>query len=418
MRPLSSSTHAGLTRLPQGGLVHLEDPALPAASVLLGPDAIEVLRPAYASVGIDVQELAIRQVLYEPETSLSVRYAATLSESIGAEDAQLWVEPVVAAVDRDGPIPGALGVTDGALTVGLYRWPHDPGLLGLVAAADPTAHPQWWATCGAELAVDVVTYRPGRRAVLRGRGTDGEAYVKVLSPRRAGRVKGRLEDLAVAGLPAPRVIDGSPELGVLVLEALPGRTLRAALGAGSSDELPDPADLMGLLDRLPSRWVGRVREVAAPSREAERHARTLLALLPDAADDIQAVLAACCDLPRSQAVPVHGDFHDDQLMIEGGQVVGLLDVDGAGVGAREDDLAAFLAHVATIALHPQAVGHRTYLDRAWPIFADAVGATALAGQTAAALLGLATGPFRAQDQDWPERTVERVVAAREWTQRM
>jgi aminoglycoside phosphotransferase (APT) family kinase protein len=112
--------------------------------------------------------------------------------------------------------------------------------------------------------------------------------------------------------------------------------------------------------------------------------------------------------------PVHGDFHDDQLLIDDdGRIVGLLDVDGAGVGRRADDLGTMLAHqtvMQQIAPNPSRARH---LDDLRSVFADAVGDQALASQTAAALIGLATGPYRARETGWEQETVRRLELALE-----
>ncbi len=114
-------------------------------------------------------------------------------------------------------------------------------------------------------------------------------------------------------------------------------------------------------------------------------------------------------------MPVHGDFCESQLLVDGGVVTGLLDVDTAGRGHRIDDWATMLAHLVLLERvlpRPRTVvRHRAEVEaallRRWP-------AAQLRPRVAAVLLGLATGPFRVQQADWPARTEERIALAEAW----
>jgi aminoglycoside phosphotransferase (APT) family kinase protein len=396
------------------GDVTVFDTALPAYEALSGPDAQELVGAAYASIGLTVEDLAVRQVQYEPGIALSVRYAATLRSPLTG---QWWVEPVTAAVDAHGAVPGALVVSDGHREVGVFRWPHDPRLPGLVRAADSTAQPQWWEPCGDDLTIDVVGYRPGRRAVLHGSGSDGDVFVKVLTPRKAARSARRLDTLRRHGVPVPRVLMRDLEAGVLVLEGLPGATLRQRLTEQAP--APSPDELLALLDLLPSSWADGAREVPAPSTHAARHAAVIAQVLPAARPALDRILAAVTsDIPEP-AVAVHGDFHDDQLLVdERGEIVGLLDVDGAGSGHRADDLGTMLAHQLTMEQIAPTQARSAYIDRMRQSFAHSVGERSLRVQTAAALVGLATGPYRAQELQWERATLQRLDAALELVEAM
>ncbi|MGQ0573367.1 MAG: phosphotransferase, partial [Pseudonocardia sp.] len=112
-------------------------------------------------------------------------------------------------------------------------------------------------------------------------------------------------------------------------------------------------------------------------------------------------------------VPVHGDLYDSQLLVDGGRVTGLLDVDTAGGGHRVDDWANLLAHLSVLAdegLAP-ARGYGAELlahaERRLP-------RGRLRPRVAAAVLGLATGPFRVQQRDWAARTERRLDLAQRW----
>ncbi len=101
---------------------------------------------------------------------------------------------------------------------------------------------------------------------------------------------------------------------------------------------------------------------------------------------------------------MHGDLYEAQLLLAGGDVVGVLDVDGAGAGQRIDDLANLLGHLAVLGHH----GYRRELAAGLPVApAD------LATRVAAVVLGLATGPFRVQSRGWPQATEARLALAEE-----
>jgi aminoglycoside phosphotransferase (APT) family kinase protein len=105
-------------------------------------------------------------------------------------------------------------------------------------------------------------------------------------------------------------------------------------------------------------------------------------------------------------VPVHGDFHEGQLFAENGRVTAVLDIDAAGPGERSNEWATLLAHLSALAL--DTTGRETSAGYADAILAHAerrVTAIQLRHRTAAALLGLATGPFRLQHPQWPEHTI-------------
>ena len=103
--------------------------------------------------------------------------------------------------------------------------------------------------------LELVGYRPLRRAVVRAERDGRTSWVKVLRPR-AGRggapdVLDRHSRLLAAGLPVPRVTASTPD-GLVVLDHLPGRPLVEAIGEDDAAGL-DVADLVALLDRLPAR---------------------------------------------------------------------------------------------------------------------------------------------------------------------
>ncbi|HHU39786.1 MAG TPA: phosphotransferase, partial [Propionibacterium sp.] len=109
----------------------------------------------------------------------------------------------------------------------------------------------------------------------------------------------------------------------------------------------------------------------------------------------------------------HGDFHEGQVHVADGGVVGILDVDTIGPGRRADDLACLIAHLSTIQrmnAEQQARVHGTLAD--WvPVFDERVDPVELRLRAAAVIISLATGPYRGQEPEWERETVRMVDAA-------
>jgi aminoglycoside phosphotransferase (APT) family kinase protein len=193
------------------------------------------------------------------------------------------------------------------------------------------------------------------------------------------------------------VIDGdaalpSPEALESVLNALPAELMTLT---------PEPSHLQ-MLDY----YAGVLRCVAADEP-------TVLTRLAEVVEGLQSV-----EIQTEEAVPVHGDFHQGQLFADDGRVTAVLDIDNAGPGERSDEWATLLAHLSALALDTP--GRETAVGYADAILAHAdrrVPAKQLPLRTAAALLGLATGPFRLQHPQWSERTVAVLDLAMTWLAR-
>ena len=79
------------------------------------------------------------------------------------------------------------------------------------------------------------------------------------------------------------------------------------------------------------------------------------------------------------------------------------------------DLAGLLAHLSVLALAPGGrEGFGSYGRELIGPFDQLVDPVALRLRTSATILGLATGPFRVQESDWPAHTRARVELAETW----
>jgi hypothetical protein len=215
-------------------------------------------------------------------------------------------------------------------------------------------------------------------------------------------------------VPAPHSL-GWTDDGLLVLQALPGPTLREAIRAGTGP-VPSGESILDLLDRLPA---GLATGPKRPSwlDRVEHHAAVVAAIMPAEAHRVGRIADAIrAEAGTGPTVAVHGDFYESQLLVDGSAISGLLDIDGAGPGDRLDDLGCLLGHLSVLAT----------IDRQRSGRINAVGAEYLAAfqhtvdradlryRTAAVVVSLIAGPHRVQDPTWPATTRRLVDLADRW----
>lgn len=386
------------------------DPAVPALGTLLGEDAGGLLAAVFDGVGARLLRHSVSQVRYVPGRSVTVHYRADVAWGSAKPARELLVATSGIAVPDGTPVFAAGGVE-----IAVWRFPNDPFLPGLPVVSDPASAADLLGQLGAPgdvAGVRTRAYRAGRRAVVELTTPDVSVYVKVVRPQRAARLQANHTRLAAA-LAVPHSYGWSGEYGLVALQAMPGRTLRAALEAHST-RVPDPEDLVALLDRFPEPDAD-AQVVAGPRSRAAEHGRLLAGVAPDLARRIEAVVEALQADADPPAVAVHGDFHSSQVLIEGARIVGLVDVDTAGAGSRIDDLASMLGHLATLGTTSAAARDLgRYGARLIAAFDRLVDPVELRLRTAAAVFGLATGPFRVQLPRWRAETEQRVALAEAW----
>ena len=387
----------------------LRDERLPLLPAILGDDASGLLEAAAGAAGGEVIEWRRSQVTWQPGASLTVRFDATVRWPHGESP-----EAFVAVTGRQVPSGALLLEREGA-TAGVWRLPNDAALPGLATVMDATRARALLDSVDAPAGVVTPTlraYRPGRRAVVHLRGESVEAYVKVVRPHRAAALQ-EAHERAAEALPVPRSFGWSAEHGVVLLQALPGITFRDALQAASP--LPEPGAVAALLDRIPG--MPGAPLAADPVESARAHAPLLRRLLPDQGWQLDRLLGGMAPLPAgAPLVPVHGDLYEAQLMTDGhGALTGMLDIDTIGMGYRINDWANFIGHLATweaFAPHPNLV--RDYAKRLLAHADRESDPVAVRERIAAVAVGLATGPFRVQQTDWPAETRRRLALAGEW----
>jgi hypothetical protein len=396
-------------------LAALSDEKLPALPAMLGPDAFALLQTAIGPAGGRLVAARPQQVHWRPGHSLTVVYATRVAwpgRSAGCE-------PLVATTGSDLPDGAALlACADQAdQQVAVWSVLNDPGLPGLALALDPGRARRLLDELDVPpgaVATRLRSYRPGRRAVVELTAGRRRLFVKVVPPREAPYLQALHRGLSER-LPVPRSHGWSGEHGVIVLEAMPGRTLREAL-AHPTVPLPDPRELAGLLDRLAVPQDGPTGPGFLAS--AGGHARLIARLLPGLRPRLDALVAALSEAEdRGPPVAVHGDFHEAQLVVNGGRITGLLDVDTVGLGRRLDDWACLIGHLAVRMEAAPPAGRRRVQAYGKGLLALAdsqAGPPGLRRSAAAVILGLATGPFRVQTPAWPAETGQRVALAERW----
>lgn len=396
----------------------VDDPRLPASDQLLGEPGRHLIASALDQLGARVERVTVRQAAYRPGRELLVRYSASVRWQGGA----LVEETVVAVTTIAGPPDGTLPVSSPAGTVGLWRWPHDPALPGLPIASTPSCVEELVGEqVGGVPALEILAYRPRRRAVVRATGPRGSVHLKVVRPDHVAPIAdrhGRLRDR----IRRPEVLATDDALGLVVLETLPGAPVRSALLSDTTGALPPETilELLGDLADLPDDGLGSVRSHVA---RLDGHARVLGAVAPSLADRVaalgEAVRALAGDGGPTQVI--HGDLHDAQLLAPpAGGVHGVVDLDTVGVGEPVHDLGNLLAHLSALSIGrtPDQVRRIGEVRRRCrSAFASVVPVERLDATTAAALVGLATGPFSAQRDDWPELTEQTVRVAERWVSR-
>lgn len=246
--------------------------------------------------------------------------------------------------------PHATRALIAGISLQLWLHPHDPVLLSLPWACDGAAVGADVFSAAEPASLRLVAYRPLRRAVVQAHHTAGDAYLKLLPPADLPLLRRRHRLLEAAGVPAPPLLPVAPQRDVAVLGALPGTSLFHLLAADGASKV-GPQTLLEVLESLPHGALALPRKRSWAERAGD-YAGAAAAALPARATEIRALAGAVAEAvagtPAGPLVPVHGDFHEGNLLLSGGTVTGLLDVDALGPGHRVDDLACLIGHLAVL----------------------------------------------------------------------
>jgi hypothetical protein len=394
--------------------VSLEDD--PAGWALLTSPAIgELLEAAVGHSGGRLRSWRLSEVEANPGEQTTATYTTTVDWPFGSRAEVVGVSARAggaAGSDADAVIFAA-----GQRQVAVWLYPGDPDLPGLaraafregVAAILTELRLVAPGTAADRVSLGLVGYRPRRQAVLRASvhtsaGPD-VFYLKALTAAAVAPTVRRHELLGAAGIPVAPVAAVTTD-HVVVLRELRGQPLAVALfGPHPPCSAQSLVDLLDMLPpsaaELPARtpWALGTRQYAGTISGA------LPALGPRLGQLVSTITAGLAGAPAGSEA-THGDFHEGQVFVQGGQVTGLLDVDRVGPGRRADDLGCLLAHLSTISGMSATQGARLAgVIREWrAVFDDRVDPTELRLRAAAVTLSLATGPYRTQRPGWQRQT--------------
>lgn len=332
--------------------------------LLTSPEVGELLEAAVAHAGGTLLNWALDHVDANPQQSTTATYSASVQWPYGERDELLGV-----SARAGGPAPSdsrAEIFADGDREVAVWLYPNDPDLPGLARAAytermaellteqDVLGHP----VSESEVRLRMIGYRPRRRAVLRvdvGDASDSRPpttlYCKVLRERVFGDVVRRHEVLLAAGVPAPEVAATTSD-ALLLLRNLPGRPLAQAVF--DSDDPCTAEQLIHVLDAMPMS-VTQLERRPPWSDAVEHYAQMVAAAVPAATDKLAwltgRITAGLGSIPLGNE-PTHGDFHEGQLHVADGRIVGVLDVDSEQLAAFGEADVAGLEKIAAMIYGP------------------------------------------------------------------
>lgn len=392
-----------------------------AVALLTGPSAGEMLSLALGE-GI-LRSWRLRAVNHRPGAGISVGYSVTWDEvrhkSSAREVRERQDGYVVASTAR---IPqsrldaaGAVTLYAGDLPVHLWEFPGDPELPALADACDPEAMAGLVGECDVEL----LGYRPTRRAVLRVQTDAGLSYAKVVRPDALDALIARHRVVADAELPTPRVVVCRPD-GLVVTSAVEGESL--ALSFQSGRDLPSIfRSLTRTLNALPASALD-LKYRPAWAERCEHYARAAGAASPELTGRVLDLAAGIMAVRRSAdygpLVPTHGDFYETNLLVSGGRLSGLLDLDSLGPGYRADDWGCLLGHLSVLpGLSDKYAGARQIQEDWYRRASHDADPAAIAASAAGVVLSLVASARQRGRADWKDQAHSRLVVAEEWLAR-
>jgi len=425
-----------MVSLPDADLVR-RDPALPGLGTVLDPARfVAALRAARPELGIEA--VRVGYVHYKPGHKCLVGYRLARSERAPepadpgtlrgtldlyavAQRRERWERKHPAAGHAPGDGHRRVSLADEAVTVALFPDDLTLGTLGHLFEADARTRllrdllpgrPDLRAG-----PVGTLAYKPQRRYVGRLLGPDGPLVLKVCAAKDYAATVATAGALGSRGLlRIPRVLGCSDQHRVLAFEWLAGERLSDLVvqrGRTGGEPPRDAAALAGTAlaalhaqpaDGLPR--LARAEEAPQLCARAEELAHTFPPLAERAAVLARRLATHLRDAPTAEHA-IHGDFHANQVLLDGGRVG--IDLDQAANGDPAFDLGRFVAHLERAALrNGLPARHVVDLTRA---FLD--GYQAATGRPAPERVGLyaAIGlfrmlhhPFRYYEPVWPEQT--------------
>ncbi|MGV9191988.1 phosphotransferase family protein [Arcanobacterium canis] len=299
----------------------------------------------------------------------------------------------------------------------VWRFPFDPQLPGLALACKASALSDF---LGMEVEVELLAYRPTRRAVVKATG-EQTYFVKVVPPVAVQSVIARLT-LARESLPSPKIVRATDD-GVVVCHEIPGVPLSRFL---SSDPTPQEIDAMfvhlrNLLDAMSDRIVS-LKPRKAWAQRADAYGVAAAAAFPEISDcaiELGKEIRRFVEVTDyGPVVPTHGDSYEANVFVDPAhwQISGIIDIDTLGPGHRAHDWGCLLGHMSVLEdLSPvRYQGVARILQRWRDLAAQEVGQAALGASAAGVVLSLVAGPAKARKRGWQGHCQARFDIARQW----
>ncbi|MFC5281318.1 phosphotransferase family protein [Arcanobacterium canis] len=299
----------------------------------------------------------------------------------------------------------------------VWRFPFDPQLPGLALACKASALSDF---LGTDVEVELLAYRPTRRAVVKATG-EQTYFVKVVPRTSVQGVVARLT-LASESLPTPELVRATDD-GVVVSREVPGVPLSRFL---ASDPTPQDIDAMfvnlrSLLDAMSHRLVS-LKPRKAWAQRADAYGVAAAAAFPAISDDAielgKAIRRFVEVTDYGPVVPTHGDFYEANVFVDPKhwQISGIIDLDTLGPGHRAHDWGCLLGHMSVLEdLSPARYHGVARIVQRWrDLAAQEVGQAALGASAAGVVLSLVAGPAKARKRGWQGHCQARFDIARQW----
>lgn len=371
------------------------------------------LQLALDTAGLRLTGWKLRQTHHRPHAGVTAIYEIDYVSALGEPGANFICATTASVPETTTPVVRLTPEGSGPSGLTLWRHPLDPLLPGLAWACDAAAVAEGvFGKPGAAVQLRTISYRPMRRAVISATLDGEEAFLKVVRSGHAELMYRRHTMLTEVGIPAPAPYT-EPQHDVVALRKVTGTPLAEDLMSNGAMAL-DPQTLIDLLRRIPASAL----ELPARPSWAERacqYAVAAAAALPGERGRIMNVAARIVGLlPATNpgpVVPSHGDFYEANLLVDGGVVTGLLDVDAVGPGLLVDDLACFIGHLAVLpAVDTRYVRVPAALQRFLIGFDSAVDPAGLRIRAAGVALSLIAGAKRTGADNWHADALGRLEA--------
>lgn len=393
-------------------------------ALLTGKEAGDMLRTAFGRDTI-VRDWTIHSLHHRPGAGVTVGYSVTIDRVGPHGELARCEEYVCASTARlsgagSGPL---VRMEHGGTKVALWRYPEDPELPALPIACSPA---RMSVLLARSVTVELMGYRPTRRAVVRVRDADGQVlYGKVMRPAQAADLARRHAMLADAGVPAPRLVLSEPR-GLVLATAATGEPLANLISRGMGGAAERILlSLASVLDALPEEALSLPARPAWAER-ALHYAHAAATALPEERGRCETLARGISQLLKvtdpGPVVPVHGDFYEANVYIDpdAAQVSAIIDIDSIGPGHRVDDWACMLGHISVLpSLAPSAYPHvraelPAWISRLEEMVADPA---SLCTRTAGVVLSLVAGAKRVDGSEWRTDALSRLSMAQWWLDR-